>query len=206
MKGSYQFCLQNIFPMCPSLSVSTVCVLVQSHQSAPRLHSLHPLLPLSYPFSTPKPGFLLKIKIVLLYSHVLSPPKASHCTEDKLNKPLICPTKPQSLTNLFMPWPSAPSAESSSHTGLTVFVKHIRFWLPWGPHLVLLFARKASSSFSMGFVSNVLFSERSEVTPDHCREAILSSYPVPSLVVVLIPVGLTVKLRTILRAFLKSWW
>ena len=56
----------------------------------------------------------------------------------------------------------------------------------------------------MGFVSNVLFSERSEVTPDHCREAILSSYPIPSLAVVLIPVGLTVKLRTILRAFLKS--
>lgn len=103
MKGSYQFYLKNIFPMCPCLSVSTVCVLVQSHQSAPRLHSLHPLLPLSYPFSTLKPGFLLKIKIILLYSHVLSPPKASHCTEDKLQKPLICPTKPQSLTNLFMP-------------------------------------------------------------------------------------------------------
>ena len=81
---------------CVHGSVSTASLLVQSHQSAPRLCSLHPHLPLSYPVCTPKPGFLLKIKILFLYSHALSPPRASHCTEDKLQKPLVCPTKPRS--------------------------------------------------------------------------------------------------------------
>lgn len=93
----------RIYFWCVHVSVSTASVLVQSHQAAPRLFSLHPLLPLSYPFSTPKPGFLLKIKILFLYSHVLSPPRASHCTEDKLQKPLVCPTKPQSLPTFSCP-------------------------------------------------------------------------------------------------------
>ena len=95
MKGSYEFCLQNIFLVCPCLSLNCQHFSPESPVS-PRLCSLHPLLPLSYPFSTPKPGFLLKIKILFLYSHTLSPPRASHCTVDKLQKPLVCPTKPRS--------------------------------------------------------------------------------------------------------------